>query len=174
MIDKDRFLGEWYTVKRENPPWFAFPTIINFELFLTCPMNFYHSTSWGIGEMTQTTIYKVWPFNIPLTWINYIYKGFYLIDIPFLGAWYGNAYRLATGNMHQILDTDYDNYAVIYSCTDGPFWLFHWNEATVYSRTPWLENYYLQRAQEQLNKVSYNSDFWWADDMGKGCNQGIS
>mmetsp|Transcript_3479 Transcript_3479/g.5920 ORF Transcript_3479/g.5920 Transcript_3479/m.5920 type:complete len:175 (-) Transcript_3479:85-609(-) len=173
MMDKERFLGEWYTVRKENPVWFTLPTIINPELFLTCPMNFYHSTSWGLGEMTRTTIYNVWPFNTALTVVNYIYKGFYLIDIPLLGAWFGNAYRVALGDMHQVIDTDYDNYAVVYSCTDGPFWLYHTNEAIVLSRTAWLESYYLKRAEEALAKVNYNSGFWWGDDMGKGCNQGV-
>lgn len=64
-------------------------------------------------------------------------------------------------NPHYIIDTDYDNYALVYGC-DWYVMPGIWVEyATLLSREPYLEYPYVRAAKDFLNEVGYAYDAYW-------------
>ena len=47
---------------------------------------------------------------------------------------FGEAYKANSLSLWQVVDTDYENYAVVYECNNGFLWLYHESRATVLSR----------------------------------------
>lgn len=60
---------------------------------------------------------------------------------------------------HFVLDTDYDNWAVVYGC-DTYFLFFHGWYATLLSREPFVEYPYVRAAKDKLDTINYNYDNW--------------
>ena len=74
--------------------------------------------------------------------------------------------------MHEIIATDYNNYAVIYGC-DTPWWglgLFSWRNVNVLSRRKVLESSYMREVKESLMNVDYSYNFWLADRPFESCD----
>lgn len=64
--------------------------------------------------------------------------------------------------MHEVLSTDYDNYAVIYGCY-SPWWaygLISFRSINLLSREPFLAAEHVRAAKEALMKVNYNYNYW--------------
>lgn len=69
---------------------------------------------------------------------------------------------------HQILETDYDNFALVYGCDDMFFGLFHFRYATLLSRSMQLDQLYLHKAHRRLEDLDYEYPFWW-EKIGEPC-----
>jgi hypothetical protein len=64
-------------------------------------------------------------------------------------------------NSHYVIETDYDNYALVYGC-DQYFLPFIWGEyATLLGREPFLEYPYVRAAKDELDRVGYSYDAYW-------------
>lgn len=62
---------------------------------------------------------------------------------------------------HYVIDTDYDNYALVYGC-DSYFFPFIWGEyATLLSRETYLEYPYVRKSKDVLNEIGYEYDGYW-------------
>mmetsp|Transcript_18702 Transcript_18702/g.28653 ORF Transcript_18702/g.28653 Transcript_18702/m.28653 type:complete len:154 (+) Transcript_18702:278-739(+) len=69
-------------------------------------------------------------------------------------------------SMHQVIGTDYENYAVVYGC-DNIWWtanLFNYRYSLFLSKHKHLEGKYVSKAKQALNKVGYEYDKWWLDN----------
>ena len=62
---------------------------------------------------------------------------------------------------HQIIETDYDNYAIAYGCDNIIGGLFHLRWANLLSREPYLQYEQVRSAKERVNSFNYDWDFWW-------------
>ena len=61
---------------------------------------------------------------------------------------------------HMVLDTDYENWAVIYGC--DTYWLFfHGWYATLLSREPFIEYPYVRAAKDKLDEIGYDYGSMW-------------
>ena len=164
-LDLEDFIGEWHVVREPKKGIFGF-------LMPSCPTKWVHYL--GFGGYTVTTLETAFLTGWRMSHTVSITKGFFLIDIPFVGWLFGNSYKLMGTSMFQVVDTDYNNYAVIYSCVDGPLWLWHSNDAWLWSRQNWLDQMFFFRAEDILRDYNYKSSKEWKDDMGKKCDQGIA
>mmetsp|Transcript_33624 Transcript_33624/g.51830 ORF Transcript_33624/g.51830 Transcript_33624/m.51830 type:complete len:196 (+) Transcript_33624:245-832(+) len=70
---------------------------------------------------------------------------------------------------HEILATDYDNFAIRYGCTDYLGLAFHVQTATLLSRTPHLPEPYVSKAKHALKRVNYWYNVWWGWQFNLGC-----
>lgn len=69
---------------------------------------------------------------------------------------------------HQIIDTDYDNYAIAYGCDNILGGLFHLRWTNLLSREWYLQYEYVRTAKEKVTAINYDWDFWWLKS-GKRC-----
>ena len=67
--------------------------------------------------------------------------------------------------MHEVLDTDYTNYAIIYGCNTPwySFGLFNFRYVNLLSRREQLEDEYITKVKNVLQSVDYNYNYWLAD-----------
>ncbi|KAL9655030.1 hypothetical protein ABK040_008813 [Willaertia magna] len=56
-----------------------------------------------------------------------------------------------------IIDTDYDNYSVVWSCKNGLFKLYHYEYAWILGREKVLQDVYLNTALDKLRKQKINT-----------------
>lgn len=70
---------------------------------------------------------------------------------------------------HDILTTDYDNYAVQYSCQNILFGLFHYQQATLLSRSKHVKRQYMNKVKQALDSVDYNYEWWWGWQVNNSC-----
>lgn len=61
---------------------------------------------------------------------------------------------------HMVIDTDYDNWAVVYGC-DTYFVFFHGWYATLLSREPFIEYPYVRAAKDKLDTINYDYGNLW-------------
>ena len=69
---------------------------------------------------------------------------------------------------HQIVATDYDNYAIAYGCDNILGGMFHLRWSNLLSREPYLQYEYVRTAKEKVVAINYDWDFWWLKS-GKRC-----
>jgi hypothetical protein len=77
------------------------------------------------------------------------------------------SYRGYWEHEHIILDTDYENFALVYGC-DNYFGVFHGRWATLLSRIEYAEVEYVERAKDILRDIDYDYNFWWVQS-GETC-----
>lgn len=69
---------------------------------------------------------------------------------------------------HYVIDTDYENYALIYGC-DVYFGIIPYIYVTLLSRTDYLEFKYMRAVKDKLNDIGYNYvDYWVKTGMACG------
>jgi hypothetical protein len=101
---------------------------------------------------TENKLYPIW--NFKTTYNYYDYENDAIISDPTIyqtfdadgsgritPTWLPFAARIYSDNF-DVLDTDYDNYAIIYSCNDVFF--TYYREVMVLSRTPRISETYLE------------------------------
>lgn len=69
-------------------------------------------------------------------------------------------HKLWGKNQHYVIDTDYDNYAVVYGC-DQYFGFFYGKYATLLSREKYVEFPYVKAAKDKLKEIDYNAGEKW-------------
>ena len=153
--------GQWYTVREEKTFW----------RWRQCGTLFFDPAVFG--GMTITTIQTIRLFK----WVSvsqvYWYKSF--LQMNFFGI-LGNTYRVEAGPfdpMYEIIDADYENYAVLYGCDNHFFGLYHTYWAQILSREPWLPLSYYKKAEEALFSVGYAPKINFFKSMGGACDQGV-
>ena len=62
---------------------------------------------------------------------------------------------------HEIVETDYDNYAIAYGCDNIFGGLFHLRWANLLSREPYLQYEHTRFAKNRLVSINYDWDYWW-------------
>mmetsp|Transcript_5852 Transcript_5852/g.9410 ORF Transcript_5852/g.9410 Transcript_5852/m.9410 type:complete len:268 (-) Transcript_5852:572-1375(-) len=73
-------------------------------------------------------------------------------------------------NQHDILSTDYDNYAVVYGCTNRFFFIWHEQYATLLSRTKHLAEPSVKEAKHALKRINYDYNSWWGWQWNAACD----
>lgn len=68
---------------------------------------------------------------------------------------------------HYVIDTDYDNYAVVYGC-DTYYLFFHGWYATLLSREKFVEYPYVRAAKDTLDNINYDYGNLWLN-KGEMC-----
>jgi hypothetical protein len=71
-------------------------------------------------------------------------------------------------NQHYVVDTDYDNYAIVYGCEPVFFFFAHYRYATLLSRDKFLDFPYVRKAKNFLNDIDYNYGTLWTQN-GEEC-----
>jgi hypothetical protein len=62
---------------------------------------------------------------------------------------------------YQIIDTDYNNYAIAYGCDNLFGGLFHLRWASLLSRMDYLQYEYVKIAKDKMVSINYDYNFWW-------------
>ena len=77
---------------------------------------------------------------------------------------------------YQVIDTDYNNYAIVYGCDD---WFFSYTKQVwLLSRTPRISQAYIDHAklflEKTLGKENYNTEERWIEtDQGGWCKYNL-
>lgn len=72
--------------------------------------------------------------------------------------------------MHNVVATDYNQYAIVYGC-DSYFAFYQGWYATLLSRTPQIGYQETTAAMNFLDNYGYNASLWWVS-AGSGCGWG--
>jgi hypothetical protein len=76
-----------------------------------------------------------------------------------------------------IVDTDYDNYAVVYGCSRHWWtgWLLPYEHATILSRETFLKLEYAQPAKKAIDNTGYKFEFGstWSPDTELRCDLNV-
>ena len=76
------------------------------------------------------------------------------------------------GNIeHTILDTDYDNYALIYGCRN--IGIFHDKYVTLLSREKFVQFPYVKAAKDKMDEINYDYNTYWLN-VGAECGYGTA
>mmetsp|Transcript_33191 Transcript_33191/g.50864 ORF Transcript_33191/g.50864 Transcript_33191/m.50864 type:complete len:111 (-) Transcript_33191:718-1050(-) len=76
-------------------------------------------------------------------------------------------------SQHEVIETDYDNFAITYACTDWFRGIFHSQTASLLSRREVLEEVYVKAAKNFMdNSYSYNTDLFWGKELNLMCKYG--
>lgn len=63
---------------------------------------------------------------------------------------------------HYVIDTDYENYAIVYGCKRF-MGIFVFSYATLLSRYPTIEYKFVRKAQEKLEEIKYDHGSLWVE-----------
>lgn len=150
-FDPERFEGKWFEIKRDKDA--------NFRHNQKCPIANYYST---FNDMAMERQYQNFWGKTKVQGPLAVRERTFLGDgLPHIYHENGQRYH------HIILDTDYQNYAVVYGC-DQYWGLFKGEYATLLSRTEYVESQYVGKAKNQLNALGYDITENWMDP-GKSC-----
>ena len=72
-------------------------------------------------------------------------------------------------NDHEIIATDYENYAVVYECQNLLFNTYHNHYASLLSRNEKISPTYVDLAQRKLLEYGYDIDEEWITDKSDQC-----
>ena len=75
--------------------------------------------------------------------------------------------------VHDVIATDYDNYAVVYGCENWLFNTIHYQHATLLSRKRYLPKQYVAEAKKALRDVDYNYEQWLNWVPNQSCDYNI-
>eukprot|EP00356_Strombidium_inclinatum_P004649 CAMPEP_0170491688 /NCGR_PEP_ID=MMETSP0208-20121228/11199_1 /TAXON_ID=197538 /ORGANISM="Strombidium inclinatum, Strain S3" /LENGTH=194 /DNA_ID=CAMNT_0010767303 /DNA_START=73 /DNA_END=659 /DNA_ORIENTATION=- len=77
-------------------------------------------------------------------------------------------------SQYQVIDTDYDNYAVVYGCDNHFLFLYHTYSAQLLSKQMWLDEKYLTHAQQKIGElVNYDAKKNWRQRPDPTCGFGV-
>lgn len=151
-FNKRDFGGRWYEIFRD----------IDHDIWSDqeCTEDFYNP---NLFDMTLTRIYKIkswffdWngndgPKKIKPKWLftPEKYKDIDYIDHGILEGKY----------QHYVIDSDYDNWAIVYGC-DVYFGIFHGYYATLLSREPFMDYQHVRAAKDKLDEIGYDYGTLW-------------
>ena len=69
---------------------------------------------------------------------------------------------------HEIIETDYNNYAIAYGCDNWFGGIIHTRWSSVLSRQPFLSHEYVTAAKTRMEDMNYDFNFWWVKS-GQEC-----
>ena len=72
--------------------------------------------------------------------------------------------KFAFWNDHEIIATDYENYAVVYGCQNLLFDTYHYHYASLLSRSEKVSPIHVDLAQRKLVEYGYDIDQEWETD----------
>jgi hypothetical protein len=154
-LDESRFMGHWYEIFRD---WDH-----DYWSDEECTQSYYDEGWFGTMELSRKFLYKSWfydpykpgrkgPYGIGPKW--YGWWGDPNKEYISKGIWGGGTFE------HMVIDTDYDNYAIVYGC-DTYYFFFHGYYATLLSREPYVEYPYVRKAKDKLETIDYDYASYW-------------
>lgn len=62
---------------------------------------------------------------------------------------------------HEIIETDYDNYAIAYGCDNWFGGIIHTRWSSLLSRQAFIPHEYVTMAKTRMEDMNYDFNFWW-------------
>jgi hypothetical protein len=62
---------------------------------------------------------------------------------------------------HEIIETDYNNYAIAYGCDNWFGGIIHTRWSSVLSRQPFLSHEHVTSSKTRMEDMNYDFNFWW-------------
>lgn len=62
---------------------------------------------------------------------------------------------------HEIIETDYNNYAIAYGCDNWFGGFFHTRWASLLSRDTFIAHEHVTKAKRLMDEMAYEHTFWW-------------
>ena len=78
--------------------------------------------------------------------------------------------KFAFWNDHEIIATDYENYAVVYGCQNLLFDTYHYHYASLLSRSEKLSPIHVDLAHRKLVEYGYDTDQEWETESSELCD----
>ena len=141
-VDIERFSGIWYEMKRD----------LDYDLWnnMVCPVSEY--TAGWFGDMTlQVSYLHPWFGYEPSYWFPRTISTQFIDFNPYDGVTYID-HGIWGKYRHFVLDTDYDNWALIYGC-DFYMGLFHVNWITLLSREKFMAYPHIKAAKDVIDNL---------------------
>ena len=140
------FAGTWYEIYRDSDH--------DFWSFQRCPISTYSRTSDRILTLSIDYTNTLWGAKEQQVGT---------VDFSMSKDAYGfEFFDLVKSGNHQIIMTDYLNYALIYGCNNilGG-WLGHYKWATLLSRTKYMGGTHVELVKDKLTEMYYNWGYYW-------------
>ncbi|XP_054153595.1 apolipoprotein D-like [Oppia nitens] len=151
-FDVNRYMGKWYEIMKYPMLW---------ETGLKCVTQTLMANSNGTLSVKNAGVYKLIDYPVSITGLaisNYTDPAKLTVEFkPF--PYYTSRSKL------WILETDYSNYALAYSCINPPFVPFNIENAWILSRKPNLNPQIVELLRERLNSINSPSYLLYSTDQ---------